>query len=157
MQSASHRGFSTFEILVSVALVSFALIPLINLFVTGRRSATLTEHHILAQMRAQRILEAFASHPYRALARDAQGGGLTVPLPASEPAFPPEYREKISAYEEQVSFEEQKPGLGCLVVDIAWTHASDGKRRELHLERLVADESLSLTDSFPLRQKGAGP
>ncbi len=143
------------EIIVSVVVLAIAVIPLLWMFVGGRKTAALTEYHVLAQMRARRILEAFASYPYEALkgVTEAEGGGLLVPLPASDSGFPPEYQKRIAMYDELTFFQEAKPGLGRLTVKITWTLASDGKKREYLLHKLVAEEALSLSDSYPLRQK----
>ena len=143
------------EIVVSVVILAFAVLPVIHMTTTGRKTAALTEYHILAQIRARRILEAFTSFPYQALKTvpEGEGGGLTVPLPPSEVGFPPEFQEKISRYDEMAFFEEIKPGLGVMTVKIMWTPAG-GARREYVLQKIFADEGLSLTDSWPLRQKG---
>jgi hypothetical protein len=144
------------EVVVSVVILAFAVVPLLQMFQSGRQSAALTEYHVLAQLRARRILESFASFPYAALKAlpEAEGGGVAPPLPP-EDGFPPEYRKRVSTYEEMTFFEELSPGLGLLTVKIAWTPA-DRKKHEYLLQKIVSDEGLSLADRYPLRQKGAG-
>jgi len=145
---------SAVEVVISIVILAFAVLPIMNMMTSGRKSATLTEHHVLAQLRARRILEVFSSYPYEALRNvpDSEKGGLQIPLPADELAFPPEYQKNLERYDELCFFEETKPGLGVMTVKISWTVT--GAKREYVLQKIMTDEGASLNDRYPLRQQG---
>lgn len=144
---------SAMEVIISVVILAFAVLPMINMMVSGRKNAAFTEYQVLAQLRARRILEVFSSHPYEALLNSprAPDGGLKLPF--DDNGFPPEYHDKLERYDEVCSFEEKKPGLGLMRVEIIWSMSGGDERRYI-LDKLFYDECLSLTDEYPLRQRG---
>ena len=152
-----RRGFTAVEVVVSILVLAFAAIPIIAMMSSGRRTAALTEYHILAQRRALRYLETLSTFTFNALRTlpRKEGGALKLALPGDESAFPAEYKKKCTAYEEKATLQEVQPGLMKATVEISWALAGANKRI-ITLHRLFGDESLSLSDSYPLRQKGGG-
>ncbi len=150
----NKRAFSAIEVVVSIVVLAFAVLPVMNMMTSGRKTAALTEYHVLAQLRARRVLEIFSSYPYEALmnAPQAEGGGLAIPL--TDTAFPPEYKKKLARYDELCIFEELKPGLGLMTVKITWL-ITGGQERKYLLQKIFCDEGMSLSDDYPLRQQGA--
>ena len=153
MMRRRNAGFSAMEVVVSILVLAFAVLPVLHMMTSGRKTAALTEYHVLAQLRARRILEIFSSYPYEALMNvpQADGGGMAIPV--SDTAFPPEYKKKLARYEEFCFFEELKPGLGLMTVKISWT-ITGGNSRKYMLQKLLSDEGMSLNDNYPLRQQG---
>lgn len=150
-----RRGLSAIEVVISIVILAFAVLPVLNMMTSGRKTAALTEYHVLAQLRARRILESFASYPYEALLNlpQAEGGGIELPFAGEDNGFPPEYQQKLARYDELCFFEELEPGLGLMTVKITWL-ITGGNKREYVLQKLYAHEGMSLTDRYPLRQQG---
>jgi len=156
MMVRSTRGFTALEVVVAILVLAVAVLPIIDMTTSGRQAAALTEYHVIAQRRALRILEVYASEPYdrlRRLPRDAEGV-VTAPVPFDDPVFPDEYRKKLATCDERVCFQELEPGLGMVTVEIRW-RPGGGERRSIERFRFYGDERLSLTDRYPLRQEGA--
>ena len=150
-----RRGFTAVEVVVSILVLAFAAIPIISMMSSGRRTAALTEYHILAQRRALRYLETMSTYTFNTLRTipRKEGGALKLNLPGDESAFPKDYRKKCTAYEEKATLLEVRPGLLQATVKVSWELAGQSKKT-ITLHRLYGDESLSLSDSYPLRQKG---
>lgn len=137
---------------MSIMILAFAVVPIISMTTSGRHAAAMTEYHVLAHKRAQRILEVYQTVPFAKLARQPTDdeGNLIPPFREDSTAFPAEYRKSVESYREQVSYVELNPALGMIRVEIQWTMA--GKRKRTYtLHRFYGDETLSLTDQFGLR------
>jgi prepilin-type N-terminal cleavage/methylation domain-containing protein len=151
-------GFTAVEVIVAVAVLALAVLPVFVSTTSSSKNVRLTEYHVIAQTRAKRLLEAFSTYSLAEL-KAASGGGGPLPPPFSRAeldgaAFdlPPEYRRKMENFAEEYSFEAMDPDLGMVKVRITWTVES--RQLEYELFRFVGAPALSKTVSPPL---GAAP
>lgn len=148
-------GFSAIEIVISVVVLACALIPILTLVSSGKKSAAITEYHVLAQMRARRIIEVVSSYPYKNLTSlpVAETGGIKIPGEMTSTAFPENYQNKIKNYEELLFIENLETGISLATVKVNWTLAT-GDKRKYELCRIFTDETVGLNAQYPLRQQG---
>jgi prepilin-type N-terminal cleavage/methylation domain-containing protein len=123
---SKRRGFTAVEVIVSVAVLAIAVLPVLMSTNAGARSVRLTEYHVIAQTRAKRLLEAFSTYGLGEL-KDASAGGGTLTPPFSEGELngagfelPPEYQRKMKDFHEEYTFEQLGPDLGMVEVKISW-------------------------------------
>lgn len=157
LKSRAVRGFSAIEIVVSTLVLACALIPILTLMSSGKKSAAVTEYHVFAQMRAKRVIESVASYPWKEMMKlpVASTGGVIIPGSMTSTAFPSEYENKIKNYEEFLFLENLEDGISLATVKVKWTLAT-GDKRTYELCRIFCDESVGLNAIYPLRQEGAG-
>ncbi len=151
------RGFSSVEVIVCVVILAFAVVPIITSISGGRKKATLTEYHALAQMRANLIVEALSAKGFSILAKAANDGGgtLATPLPLDDDTLPEEYRRRIKNFEEEIEFEEVSDGLAVLSVTIRWKLKDKLKKHSFETACIIADRARSLKSVYPLEQTGS--
>lgn len=143
-----RRGFSLLEMMVTVVILSVAIIPLFNYFGSAPRRTALTIHRALALTLATQLLERYRAVPYGTLKEQfGQGEEKAREALATDPlvrweALPPDMRAQLEAYkyDREVVFEdvESENGLGILRVYVRWK-IGDVPPRELSLSRVVVD------------------
>ncbi|MBI2944158.1 MAG: prepilin-type N-terminal cleavage/methylation domain-containing protein [Candidatus Wallbacteria bacterium] len=143
-----RRGFSLLEIMVTVVVLSVALIPLFDFFGSAPKRAQLTMHRALALTLASQLLERYRALPYSSLKETfGQGEEKSKEALAADPivrweAMPPDTRQLVETYhyERDVVFEDVpgEPGLGLLKVYVRWK-LGDVPPREITLARVVVD------------------
>ena len=151
------NAFSAIEIMISIVVLACALIPILTLMSSGKKSAVLTEYHVLAQMRARRVVETISAYPFKELMKlpASDTGGVKIPGSMVSTAFPAEYENKVKNYEEFLFLENLEEGITLATIIVKWTLAT-GENRSYELCRIFCDESVGLNGSYPLRQEGAG-
>lgn len=152
-----RKAFSAIEIVVSTVVLACALIPILTLMSSGKKSAAITEYHVLAQMRAKRVIEVVSAYPLKEMMKLplAPTGGVQIPGTMTSTAFPSEYENKIKNYEELLFLENLEEGISLATVKVNWTLAT-GEQKSYELCRIFCDESVGLNANYPLRQEGAG-
>jgi len=149
---ATRRGVSSVEILISVALLTAAFIPVYTMVQGNQRSAYLNELHVLARRRARRVHAYVVGHPYwqikaRALGDAPPSGVPGLPEEGYEIAVPilsgaseallldaPDgqldgYVARVDKMEVRAYFHELEPGIGRLAVHSAWKDPTTDKDR----------------------------
>lgn len=149
-----NRAFTAVEVIVAVAVLAIAVLPVFVSTTSSSKNVRLTEYHVIAQTRAKRLLEAFSTYSLAEL-KAASGGGGALPPPFSQADLdgagfdlPPEYRRKMENFVEEYSFELLDPDLGMVKVHISWT--VQGRQLDYELFRFVGASTLSRTVSPPL-------
>ena len=138
-----RRGTSLVEVLIALAILTFAFVPVVQMTTSTTRQSAFSEFHIFWQARAGRILEKFGQYEYPYLLKWRRADG-TLPVEFTEPALPVEYSRMLDHWAEACRFEEVEPGLGKLTVTIRWSFPTDrpppgGERaHELVMSRLVS-------------------
>ncbi len=170
---ASRLGFSAVEIIMCIVILALALIPIVGSVTQGQKKAILTEHHIIARMRANMIVEMLISRGYvtNKLEADKGGGELKSPFTVDDAdklffEVAPELKQPMKTYTDTITFEEftpsgsgsTKPGLALIAVKTEWT-LSDGIKaggkagaHSVTVERFIVNMKQSLNDEAELKQ-----
>lgn len=142
--SARPRGqrrsaFTATEVMVAVAVLAIAVLPILMTTMSSSKNIRLTEYHVIAQTRAKRLLEAYTTYGLEELRGLSAGGGeLPPPFLQSEAAafdLPEEYRSKMENFTERGIFEDLEPDLGVVHVEVQWS--VQGRELEYTLFRFV--------------------
>lgn len=150
----SSRGFTAVEVIVAVAVLAVAVLPVFMSTTAGSRMVRLTEFHVIAQTRAKRLLEAFSTYGLEELRALAPAGGpLPAPFTDSELDgagfdLPPEYRRKMENFQEAYRFELLGPDLGMVEVTLTWKIR--GVEHDYRLFRLFGSTHSSTAPSLGL-------
>ena len=124
-RAAARRGFTATEVIVAVAVLAIAVLPILMTTTSSQKNVRLTEYHVIAQTRAKRLLEAYTTYGLEELRGLSAGGGeLPAPFLQSEAAafdLPEEYRSKMENFTERGFFEDLQPDLGVVHVEVRWT------------------------------------
>jgi prepilin-type N-terminal cleavage/methylation domain-containing protein len=135
-------GFSLLEVLMTVVVLSVALIPIFHYFGMAPQRTTQTIHRALALAMANQLLERYRAVSYNVL-KKARETLAADPLVKWE-ALPPDVRAMTQAYqyERDVVLEEipGETGLALLHVYVRWK-LGDIPPREVSLSRVVVDYS----------------
>jgi hypothetical protein len=155
--NSSRRGTFVLEILMAIAIVALALLPVINSMVEGYRQGSFTEDHLFAQACAQHILDAVLANR-RALFRRGFPQDLPLPPLAGEPAAMGAWaaRTRSDASWSHAAV-DGSPDLRRITVIVRWRVHSVGAPvpdRQFVLTRLVARPDAGLCPTIPL--EGAG-
>jgi hypothetical protein len=155
VEPCARKAFSAVEIIVSTVVLALAVIPILTLVSSGQKNAAITEYHVLAQLRARRIIESLMAYPFRELIAlpPAESGGVKIPVKLEASVFPGEYKNKVKNYSETLTIEKKGDGAALVTVQVVWKLATGGQK-SLELQRLFFDESESLNAFYPLRQQG---
>lgn len=153
-------GFTAAEVIVAIAVIALAVLPVFYTTTSGQKNVRLTEYHVIAQTRAKRILEAYGTYGFEELLEAAGGGSGPLPPPFTDDqldsvdmALPEEYQRKMENFREEHEFESLGQDLGRVRVTIMWDIG--GHTRKLSLSRFVAREGLGEPVRPPLRQVGS--
>lgn len=149
-----RTAFTAVEVIVAVAILALAIVPLLMSQTSSEKVVRLTEYHVIAQTRAKRLLEAFSTYGLEGLRKAAGGndGLLAPPLSGDETAgfdLPPEYQRKMENFREQFELQSLGPDLGLVKVTIVWT--INGVEHDYELSRMVASDRSSSPPAPPLR------
>jgi len=144
--TSTRRGFTAVEVIVAVAVLAIAVIPVFMSTTSSAKNVRLTEYHVIAQARAKRVLEAFSTYSLPELRAANSGGSLPAPfadddLDGGGFDLPPEYRRKMENFTEEYSFEELGPDLGLIRVKVQWTVQQ--RQLDYELFQVVAAEEPS--------------
>lgn len=152
-------GFTATEVLISVALLAFTMIPMSTLFTSGSRQSSLNEFHVLAQARASTVIETLLTQEFQVF----EPMGIGTPTPMDPSLFVPGLGEppesltgRLEAFEEELTYEGLEDGLGRLKMVITWELPGAVGRKARHryvLTRLVARPEHSLRLNYEPRQK----
>lgn len=132
------RALITVELLLALAIIAALMLPVLTCMIEGFRQGSFTEDHLLAQARAQRLLDLVLAHRRALFAR------------SSVMQVPPLTDETASWTHEPV---EGAPDLRKVTVRVRWRVPSQGAplpERELVLVRLVARPDAGLCPVLPL-------
>ncbi|MCA9556504.1 MAG: prepilin-type N-terminal cleavage/methylation domain-containing protein [Myxococcales bacterium] len=132
-------GFTATEVMVAVAVLAVAVLPVMLTTTSSSKNVRLTEYHVIAQTRAKRLLEAYGTYGLEEL-RGLSAGGGELPAPfldggGAEFDLPEEYRRKMENFAERAYFEDLQPDLGVVHVEVRWT--VEGRQLEYTLFRFV--------------------
>lgn len=152
-----RRGFTATEVIVAVAVLALAVLPVFWTTTQGQKQVRLTEYHVIAQARVKRLLEAYATYGLEGL-RDSTGGA-DGPLPApfdlgsvdSSFELPEEYRRKMENFDESCDLETVTDDLALIRCRVTWTIGK--QNREYRLSRMVGAETLAVPPDPPLNQR----
>lgn len=158
-----RSGVSSVEILIAVALLTAAFIPVYSLVQGNSQSAFMNEMHVLARRRAMRVHAYLAGHPFWRLAKRSESGS---PPPSGVPGLPEEgleidvpilsgaseallldapdglldmYVARVDKMEVRAYFHEfpDEPGLARISVHVKWK--TDNKDRFFVSSRFLED------------------
>lgn len=135
-----RAGATMLEIVFTVGLVAFALVPLVMM---SRGNIGRTDHamrRILAVNLSTRMIQRFAAVPYPQLkamvtdpAFDVDQDPLLAPL-----TLPEDLRERLREYRKKVAFREVVPdALGVVEVELAWEAKQGGPEATLRSSQVV--------------------
>lgn len=132
----NRRGFGLVEILVALAILTCAFVPMLTMCGHGNRSAKHTELTVQATLRAVTLLDAMAARPFDELLASANGAEVsTAAGPVTTPAF-----------QEELTSSSTPDGLVVLGVSVSFELPGGKKqpRRTVRLERVVGRPDLSV-------------
>lgn len=149
--SIARRGaFCALEILMILAVVSIALLPVLNLSRTSVREAGVATLAYLAHARVQSLLDAQEARGWPAL---AALGTETEPLPVP-PAAGPRPGELVgsaaAAYQEVLEARQLDRDLVMIAAEVSWLPATPGGRKTVRSVRVVARPDASWLVPVPL-------
>jgi len=132
-----RRAFSLTEVLVALAIIAFALIPIVTMSSTTTKQAVFSEYHVFFQARAMRVLQHYSILPYRDLAMLATGPDGAIHVTLTDPPIPHEFRRKLKTAIEVLEFKELEPGLGKLTATMQWRFPTDTVRQADKIQHQV--------------------
>jgi len=146
-------GFAFTEILLALAIVAFALVPLYDLIRSVRHRTAFSDFNVFWQVRAMRTLEHFRLLSTSNLRLLASAGA--IPVGFTDTPLPPDYARKLRRFTERLELTyDEATGLATLTAVITWSFPNDppGKEREYRLACVVSDNSRSLVarEELPL-------
>lgn len=145
-RSTAKRGaFSALEVLMILAVVSIALLPMLNLSRTGVREAGVATLAYLAHARVQTLLDAQEARGWSEL---ASVGPETRPLPVPSTAGP--RPGELAACQEVLEARQLDRDLVMLAAEVSWLPASPGGRKTVRSVRVVARPDASWLVPVPL-------
>jgi hypothetical protein len=135
-----RRGATLLEIVFTVGLMAFALVPLVMM---SRSNIGRTDHamrRILAVNLSTRMVQRFVAVPYPQLKNlvtdpdfDPDQDPLLAPL-----TLPEDLREKLAEYKKVVRFREVVPdALAVVEVELEWQAKKDGPEATLKASQVV--------------------
>lgn len=140
------RAFSLAEVLVALAILVCALLPILTQFLQDHRVTCGNERHVAARRLARRVLDRLSSLDYRTL-QSLAGAGADAEGLRSLPS-PMSGSEVDAGTTVEVGFEERHAdGLARIVVDVTWSAAVSGATPgavSLRRERLVGRGELTM-------------
>ncbi len=144
-----NRAFSLTEVLVAMAIIAFAVIPIVTMSSTSNKKAVFSEYHVFFQARAMRVLEHYSILKYEDLKMLATGDNGAIHITLSDPPIPHEFSRKLKRAVEVLEFQELEPGLGKLIATMQWDFPTDRKvagkvRHQFKLVRFVTDPLVSV-------------
>ncbi|MBI3894099.1 MAG: prepilin-type N-terminal cleavage/methylation domain-containing protein [Candidatus Wallbacteria bacterium] len=149
-------GFTAVEVLVSIAILAIALVPVLTMLISGNKESAYGEYQMIAQTRAESILQVLACRDWQAFAGFPQGTPTVVPetLTSSAIELPEDFRRRLAGFEETVTFTPLDGGLAEVAVDIAWLLPGEGaeSNHQFRLRRLMSRPDAGLAASYVPRQ-----
>jgi len=142
-----RSGFTAVELMMTVAIVGVALIPVFGIMVQTTRQTGFTFAHAVAQGRALSLLDAVASKGIDEIKDRATRGESLVSKAELELV---KTSGAIEVVDEQVRFEEVRPGLGSLTIDLKWRCSGSRNVRRARAVRLLTRADGSWLWSLPL-------
>lgn len=138
---AVRNGFGLVEILVALAIVTLAFLPILSMCGQGNRSAKHSELSVQAALRASSLLDREAARPWQELLAAANG---------TDSAAPSEV-ETCPDFEEELTCELAPEGVIVLSVSVTFQLPGAGRQpsRTLSFQRVVGRPDLSVV--FPAR------
>ncbi len=140
-QSCSRRpairtGFGLIEILVALAIVTLAFLPILTMCGQGNRSAKHSELSVQAALRAASLIDREAARPWQELLAAANGSGSVTP---SKPETSPEFEEELTC-------ELAPEGVIILNVSVSFELPGAGRQphRTISYQRVVGRPDLSV-------------
>ncbi len=143
-----RRGFSLLEVIVTVVILSIALVPIFAYFGSAPKRSAVTMHRALAHTLANQLLERYRAVPYDTLQRAfGQGEEQARSIISQDPlirweAQPRDIAHMVRNYEytRDIVFEpvQGQPGLALLRVYVRWK-MGDVPPREVQISRVIVD------------------
>ena len=92
------KGFAFAEVLVALAIVAFALVPLLSMMRSIKRQVAFSDYHVFWQVRAMRVLEHYRLSNINELRFLLKDGNHRPAFP--DTPIPPEYAQKLRKFED---------------------------------------------------------
>ena len=143
MKSSNRTAVTAVELLVSLVVVSVALVPVLSASISTGRQTGFTRAHALAQVHAASRLESLAARGFRALAEAAARGD--APVAEAAPAAAP-----FEVRSEDLAFRLLGEGLGALTLSLVWRQPGEAVDRRIVAFKLVGAPDASWTIANPL-------
>ncbi len=152
-------AFSLVEAVVAIAVIAFALIPVVGMFSQENQVAHFTEYHLVARCRAAELLDGASAYGYDKIKELDSGGNLANLVPSFEvqtlsltgkSALPKSWQRRKGMerlFTEELTFEElDGRGLGRLVALVSWrvpNESANVKAHSIRVLRYVSREDIS--------------
>lgn len=130
------RGLSLVEMLVGITIFTMAFLPIMDLFRGQVRQVGLTRHHLLAQEKAQVLLQAEVDRLLMTRFAAPSSEGRSPEAAREMPVLETPFMGQVEALPS-----ETVKGLWEIRARVAWSEGVGAKlrRRELTLVRLLSD------------------
>ncbi|MBI2943352.1 MAG: prepilin-type N-terminal cleavage/methylation domain-containing protein [Candidatus Wallbacteria bacterium] len=154
-----RRAFTAVEVLVSVAILAIALVPVLSMLTSGTKESAYGEYHMIAQTRAETIMQLLACRDWQAWENLPKGVASPVPeaLTTLAVELPEDFRTRLAGFEETVTCTPIDNGLVELSVELAWLLPGEGAQQshQFRLRRLLAKPDAGLAADYAPRQGSA--
>jgi hypothetical protein len=142
-----RKGLTSVELMMATAVVGVALIPALGVMVNTTRQTGFTFAHAVAQSRALTLLDVVGSKGIDTIRECVKRGDSLVSKTDLELV---KSSGAIEVVDEQLRFEEVRPGLGTLTVDLKWQSSGSKIVRRTKAFRLVTRADGNWLFSLPL-------
>lgn len=148
--TASRGAFCALEVLMILAVLGVALVPVLTLSRTSVRETNVATLSYLAHVRVQTLLDAQEATGWESLSRVSPDLQL-LPVPRSAGQRPLELVGSAAAeYEEKLEARLLEPGLVMLAAEVSWLPASPGGKKTVRSVRVLARPDASWLVPVPL-------
>ncbi len=159
-QGGRLGGFTAIEILVSISILALAFVPVLTMLSSGTRESYYSEYHLLAQTRAETILQLLSTRDLQALMTGPVGTAVSVAISPEDLKLdlPPSYEARLPAFQQSVTLTPLARGLAEVVVEIDWAMPVEQAGAEHHflIRRIISHPTLGLESRYIPRQE-VGP
>lgn len=148
--SASRGAFCALEVLMILAVLGVALVPVLKLSRTSVRETNVATLSYLAHARVQTLLDAQEAMGWEPLSRVNPDPQL-LPVPRSAGQRPLELvGPAAAAYEERVEARQLDRDLVMLAAEVSWQPACPGGKKTVRSVRVLARPDASWLVPVPL-------
>ncbi len=134
-------GFTALEVLVSIAILGIAFVPVLTMLTSGTKESFYNEYHLIAETRAESIVQALQSRDFSVFKALPPGTQSELPesLTSVAVAVPEDYRRRLARFEEAVTAKPIEDGLVEVTVEIGWLMPDDpvAAGHQFRLRRLL--------------------
>jgi hypothetical protein len=152
-------GFTALEVLVSITILGIAFVPILTMLTSGTKESFYNEYHLIAETRAESLVQALQSRDFSAFAALPPGTQSALPesLTSVAVAVPEDYRRRLASFEETVTAKPIEDGLIEVTVEIGWLMPDDpaAAGHQFRLRRLLGRPEQGLVSAHVPVQGGA--